>query len=113
MKSNEHLRPERPQRIIHALRALGTADLPETFVIDGIIYRHERTIKHDFFAATGFFAGAAFFTAGFFAAGLAAGFFAAGFLAAAGFFTAGFFAAGFLAVAILKSSFNVESLSKD
>jgi hypothetical protein len=42
-------------RTIYALRALGRADLPAHFVLDGVTYRHERTIKHDFFAATGFY----------------------------------------------------------
>lgn len=42
-------------RTIYALRALGRADLPAQFELDGLTFRHERTIKHDFFAATGFY----------------------------------------------------------
>ena len=42
-------------RNIYALRALGKADLPTSFVLDGMTYRHNKTIKHDFFAATGFY----------------------------------------------------------
>jgi len=48
-----HLTP--PNRIVYTLRALGKADLPPTFTLAGVPYRHERTIKHDFFAATGFY----------------------------------------------------------
>lgn len=43
------------KRHILALRALGKRDLPQQFSINNILYRHERTIKHDFFAATGFY----------------------------------------------------------
>ena len=46
--------PNEKQRIIYSMRALGERDLPDSFVIDGITYRREREIKHDFFAATGF-----------------------------------------------------------
>src|SRR4051812_48222737 len=42
-------------RHLYALRALGKADLPENFTIDNTTYRRERTTKHDFFAATGFY----------------------------------------------------------
>jgi hypothetical protein len=37
------------------MRALGQRDLPASFEIDGVTYRREREIKHDFFAATGFY----------------------------------------------------------
>jgi len=37
------------------MRALGERNLPESFDIDGVTYRREREIKHDFFAATGFY----------------------------------------------------------
>lgn len=37
------------------LRALGRADMPERVVLDGAEYRHARTYKHDFFAATGLY----------------------------------------------------------
>ncbi|HEY7120364.1 MAG TPA: hypothetical protein VH475_27495 [Tepidisphaeraceae bacterium] len=42
-------------RTLYSLRALGRADLPAQFSLGGVTYRHERTIKHDFFAATGFY----------------------------------------------------------
>jgi hypothetical protein len=42
-------------RIVYTLRALGKSDLPPSFDLNGVPYRHERTIKHDFFAATGFY----------------------------------------------------------
>jgi hypothetical protein len=42
-------------RTIYALRALGAEDLPQEFELGGVAYRHEKTIKHDFFAATGFY----------------------------------------------------------
>jgi hypothetical protein len=42
-------------RLTYAMRALGKRDLPATISIGGVIYRHARTIKHDFFAATGFY----------------------------------------------------------
>jgi hypothetical protein len=44
-------------RTIYALRALGRADLPGTFTLAGAVYVHEKTVKHDFFAATGFYRG--------------------------------------------------------
>jgi len=37
------------------LRALGPEDMPTRIVLDGIEYRHVRTYKHDFFAATGLY----------------------------------------------------------
>ncbi len=37
------------------MRALGRTDLPAQFSLDGATYRLERTVKHDFFAATGFY----------------------------------------------------------
>ena len=37
------------------LRALGPAEMPARVVLDGIEYRHARTYKHDFFAATGLY----------------------------------------------------------
>ena len=37
------------------MRALGERDLPESFEVAGKTYRREREIKHDFFAATGFY----------------------------------------------------------
>lgn len=41
------------------LRALGRRDLPPEITIDGRHYRHARTYKHDFFAATAAYAGPA------------------------------------------------------
>ena len=41
--------------IAYAMRALGRQDLPTAISINGKIYRHLKTIKHDFFAATGFY----------------------------------------------------------
>lgn len=37
------------------MRALGKRDLPSSFEIGGTRYRHEQTIKHDFWAVTGFY----------------------------------------------------------
>jgi hypothetical protein len=47
--------PLHSDRTIYSLRALGRADLPPTFTLDNHTYTHEKTIKHDFFAATGFY----------------------------------------------------------
>ncbi len=38
------------------MRAMGEADLPATFSAGDEVYHHQRTIKHDFFAATGIYA---------------------------------------------------------
>jgi hypothetical protein len=40
------------------MRALGRAGLPRDFSLGGITYRLHRTVKHDFFAATAFYADA-------------------------------------------------------
>ena len=37
------------------MRALGKSDLPDSIVHEGATYRRLRTVKHDFFAATGFY----------------------------------------------------------
>jgi hypothetical protein len=37
------------------MRALGRNDLPREFQLNGATWRHVRTVKHDFFAATGFY----------------------------------------------------------
>jgi len=37
------------------MRALGKSEPPEAFTLGGKTYRHTRTIKHDFFAATAFY----------------------------------------------------------
>jgi hypothetical protein len=42
-------------RIAYSMRALGRRDLPEVLPIEGKVYRHVETVKHDFFAATGFY----------------------------------------------------------
>ena len=42
-------------RVAYAMRALGRRDLPPTISVAGKNYRHQKTIKHDFFAATGFY----------------------------------------------------------
>jgi hypothetical protein len=41
------------------MRALGKADLPPSISLSGVDYRLVQTIKHDFFAATGFYDSAA------------------------------------------------------
>lgn len=41
----------------YALRALGRGRLPQTLNLPGGPWQHLRTVKHDFFAATGFYAG--------------------------------------------------------
>lgn len=42
-------------RIVYSMRALGKRDLPPVFELNNITYQHERTIKHDFWAVTGFY----------------------------------------------------------
>ena len=37
------------------MRALGPNDLPTEFRLGEVTWRHSRTVKHDFFAATGFY----------------------------------------------------------
>jgi hypothetical protein len=37
------------------MRALGKRDLPPTIDVEGVTYRHETTVKHDFWAATGMY----------------------------------------------------------
>lgn len=48
---------QRSQHVLYNLRALGRNDLPATITVAGVNYRHEQTIKHDFWAATGFYLG--------------------------------------------------------
>ncbi len=45
----------RPERIAYSLRALGRSGLPEALRIGDQLFRLARTVKHDFFAATGFY----------------------------------------------------------
>lgn len=49
----EHLR--KPGRLAFAMRALGREELPEKVEAGGRIYQREKIVKHDFFAATGFY----------------------------------------------------------
>jgi hypothetical protein len=46
----------RNDRAAWSMRALGRKGLPASFVIDGTMYRLAQTVKHDFWAATGFYA---------------------------------------------------------
>jgi RIO-like serine/threonine protein kinase len=48
-------RTERPDRVAYSMRALGRAGLPREFNLEGVTYRLQRTVKHDFFAATAFY----------------------------------------------------------
>ena len=50
-------RTDRPDRVAYSMRALGRAGLPREFTLNGVTYRLQRTVKHDFFAATAFYAG--------------------------------------------------------
>ena len=45
----------RSPRVAHSLRALGKSGLPPTLALSGERYHLMRTIKHDFFAATGLY----------------------------------------------------------
>jgi RIO-like serine/threonine protein kinase len=42
-------------RIVYSMRALGKRDLPATIEVAGETFRHEKTVKHDFWAVTGFY----------------------------------------------------------
>jgi len=48
-------RSDRPERVAYAMRALGKSGLPGEFVLDQTTFRLVRSVKHDFFAATGFY----------------------------------------------------------
>jgi hypothetical protein len=48
-------RCRRAGRPAYAMRALGRHELPREFRLGGVAWRHVRTVKHDFFAATGFY----------------------------------------------------------
>lgn len=48
-------RPARPDRAAYAMRALGKGGLPPQLTVGGAPWRMVRTVKHDFFAATGFY----------------------------------------------------------
>ena len=49
-------RADRPDRVAYSMRALGRAGLPREFVVGGTTCRLLKTVKHDFFAATAFYA---------------------------------------------------------
>src|SRR5687768_3051291 len=56
-----HLQPKHPGKRppAYSLRALGRKGLPEVVeASDRLLYRLTRTVKHDFWAATGFYVGA-------------------------------------------------------
>lgn len=57
---DKHLNPtdpaHRPGRLAYWMRALGRENLPERVRVNGKTFRHVRTVKHDFVAATGFYA---------------------------------------------------------
>ena len=61
MLSNPHLEPEagphRSQHVLYNMRAFGKGTLPPTITCGGVTYQHEQTIKHDFWAVTGFYVG--------------------------------------------------------
>jgi len=46
----------RPTSFTYSLRALGRDEMPAAICLGGDTYRHEKTVKHDFWAATGFYA---------------------------------------------------------
>src|SRR5688500_3436275 len=50
--ARQHTAARRPA---YAMRALGRGELPREFRLGGAAWRHVRTVKHDFFAATGFY----------------------------------------------------------
>jgi hypothetical protein len=49
-------RPTGTDRAAWSMRALGKRGMPQSFAIGGVTYRLSQTIKHDFFAATAFYA---------------------------------------------------------
>lgn len=48
-----------PERVVYSMRALGKGDLPAKMFVGETCYYHTRTLKHDFFAATGLYRDAA------------------------------------------------------
>lgn len=48
-------RVARPERVAYVMRALGKAGLPGALLIGDARYQLVRSVKHDFFAATGFY----------------------------------------------------------
>jgi hypothetical protein len=57
--ADRHPSPTRGKRPpAYSMRALGRRGLPRAIVVDGARYLLDRTVKHDFWAATGFYVGA-------------------------------------------------------
>jgi hypothetical protein len=54
--SNVPRNPKRVMRPAYAMRALGRYDLPSEFRLGDTVWRHTFTVKHDFYACTGFYA---------------------------------------------------------
>jgi hypothetical protein len=54
-KSSNPPHTREAQRVLYAMRALGEHDLPDTISVSGRTFRRTRSVKHDFFAATGFY----------------------------------------------------------
>ena len=55
---DRHLAPSpgaKKPAIAYSMRALGRRNLPDALAADGRNWRHVRTIKHDFWAVTGFY----------------------------------------------------------
>src|SRR5690242_10078679 len=48
-------RAARPERAAYSMRALAMSGLPDPIIVRGVNYRLVRSVKHDFFAATGFY----------------------------------------------------------
>ena len=48
-------RAARPERAAYCMRALGKSEFPDPILVRGVNYRLVRSVKHDFFAATGFY----------------------------------------------------------
>ena len=57
LEVDRHLHPVQPdpKRFFYSMRALGRDGLPETFDVDGTRFTLDRTLKHDFYAATGLY----------------------------------------------------------
>jgi hypothetical protein len=49
------VRAARPQRAAYSMRALGKSGLPGRIEVEGVAFTLVRSVKHDFFAATGFY----------------------------------------------------------
>jgi hypothetical protein len=54
--NSEHKKNSPPaRRIAHCMRALGREELPAVITVDRTPFHLVRTVKHDFYAATGFY----------------------------------------------------------